>query len=51
MFISWIIMEIRNAPHRRFKQRAVNRAVLNHSDQLATHILKTITSGEVPSCN
>ena len=34
----------------RDKQRALNRVVLNHSDQLATHILETMTTGEVPSC-
>ena len=29
--------------------RALKRAVLNHPDHLATHIMETITAGEVPS--
>ena len=47
IFISWIIKDIRNAPHRRLEiKRSLNRAVLTHPDQLATHILETTTTGE-----
>ena len=35
----------------RDKRWAPNRAVLNHPDQLATHILETTTTDKVPSCN
>ena len=47
IFISWIIKDIRKAPHRRLEIKKVSeRAVLTHPDQLATHILKTTTIGE-----
>ena len=47
IFISLIIKDIRNAPYRRLEIKEVSeQAVLTHPDQLATHILKTTTTGE-----
>ena len=47
IFISWVFKDIRKTPDRRLEIKEVSeRAVLTHPDQLATHILKTTTTGE-----
>ena len=47
IFITWIIRDIRNAPHRRLEIKKVSeQGGSDPPDQLATHILKTATTGE-----
>ena len=47
IFISWIIKDIRKAPHVRLKMKEVpERAVLTDPDQLAIHMLKITISNK-----
>ena len=56
IFISLIIKDIRNAPHRRLEIKEVSEQDgFEHPDQLATHIMETSTAGgdrvTRPTCN
>ena len=47
IFISWIVKNIRHTPHRRLEIKEVSeQSGSDPPDQLATHILKTDTTGE-----